>query len=290
MKKRNWLLLLLIGLSAALFFGYRTMAQLNSDNQAPKISFTQESIQVSVLDPKSALLQGVTAADDKDGDVTSSVVVERIRLTDPNGAITVHYAAFDQSGNVSKAERSAQYTDYESPRFSLEEPLLFVQNSNFDILDIIGATDTLDGNIRHRVRATSLDDSSVASLGSHEVEFRVTNSLGETVKLVVPVEVYSAGTYTMDVSLTNYLIYLDSGSSFNAGSYLSSVTRNRETVSLRNGTPENYAVKISGTVDTQTPGVYTVDYKVTHTIVNESSPENSQIDTGYSRLIVVVEG
>lgn len=290
MKKRNWLLLLLIGLCLTLFIGYRIMDRLNTDTQAPQITFTEESMQFSVQDPKDVLLQGVTAADNRDGDVSASMVVERVTLTDADGSILIKYAAFDRAGNVAKAERSAKYTDYESPRFSLSAPLFFAENSNFDVLDVIGAADALDGNIRHRIRTTSLDDSSVATLGSHEVEFRVTNSLGDTARLTLPVEVYPTGTYTMDVALTDYLIYLETGSHFNANQYLSSVTRNRETVSLRTGTPRNYAVKITGDVDTRTPGVYVVNYAVTYTVVNELNPENSQVSTGCSRLIVVVEG
>lgn len=290
MKKRNWPILLAIAACVALYFGYRTVDNLRTDTTAPEITFSEEALAVSVADPKDALLQGVTAKDDRDGDVSASVVVERVRLTDPDGTILVRYAAFDRAGNVVKAEREARYTDYESPRFSLSAPLLFAASTNLEILDLISATDAVDGNIRHRIRATSLDGKSLSAKGSHEVEFRVTNSVGDTVRLALPVEIYSAEAYDMDVTLTDYLVYLESGSSFSAKRYLSSVTRNRETVSLRGGTPEHYAVKIDGDVDTRTPGVYAVDYTVTYTVANERNPEDSQIYTGCTRLIVVVEG
>lgn len=290
MKKRNWLLLLAIIACLALYFGYRIMDQRNTDTTPPQITFSDDAVKLSVTDPKEALLQGVSASDTQDGDVTSSLVVERIKLTDPDGSILVKYAAFDGSGNVAKAEREAKYADYESPRFSLSAPLLFTANSSFDVLDVIGATDTLDGNILHRIRATSLDNSAVAAAGSHQVEFRVTNTLGDTARLTLPVEVYDAKEYTMDVELTKYLIYLDSVTNFDAERYLDSVTRNRETTSLRTGTPKNVTVKITGEVDTRTPGVYAVDYFVTYTLVNEYNPESSQISRGWSRLIVVVEG
>lgn len=290
MKKRNWLLLLAIAACLALYLGYRTMDRLNTDTTPPQITFSGETVVLSVQDPQDALLQGVAAADGNDGDVTASLVVERVKLTDPDGSILVKYAAFDRSGNVTKAERAAKYIDYESPRFSLREPLLFASNTSFDILDVIDASDTLDGDIRHRIRATSLDGSAVTAAGSHEVEFRVTNTLGDTARLTLPVEVYTTGDYTMDVALTKYLIYLEAGTDFDAEQYLDSVTQNRETISLRSGTPRNYTVKITGDVDTHTPGVYTVDYLVTYTSVNEYNSESSQISRGWSRLIVVVEG
>ena len=290
MKKRNWLVLLAIAACLALYVGYRAINALQADQTAPEITFSEGSPEVSVEDPKDALLRGVSATDNRDGDISASVVVERVQLTDPDGSILVRYAVADSAGNVSKAEQEARYTDYKSPRFSLTQPLLFPDKSAPDLMDVIKAADTLDGEITQRIRATSLDGTSASSRGSHEVEFRVTNSLGDTARLVLPVEVYAAGEYSLDVSLTSYLIYLDASSDFDAERYLNSVTRNRETESLKDRIPDDYAVKITGDVNTRVPGVYTVDYLVTHTIVNQYNPENNQISTGWSRLIVVVEG
>lgn len=290
MKKRNWLILLLIGLCLAVFLGYQALDRIRTDKKAPVITFSEEPLQLSMADPEAALFQGVTASDNRDGDVTASVIVERIQLTQSDGSILIKYAAFDHSGNVAKAERTARYTDYERPRFTLSSSLLFEEKSNLNLMNIIGASDPLDGNIRHRIRATSLDDSSVAGLGEHEVEFRVTNSLGDTVRLTLPVEVFAEDIHTLDLALTNYLIYLDAGSSFDARQYLRSVTWNQETISLDEEIPPSYAVKIDGDVNTRVPGVYAVDYTVTHTVINEYNPGNSQVRTGCARLIVVVEG
>ena len=242
MKKRNWLLLLAIAVCLGLYFGYRAIDRLSTDSTPPQIVFSDEALELSVQDSSDVLLQGVTAFDNRDGEVTASLVVERVRLADTDGSVLVRYAAFDRSGNTSKAERAARYTDYEAPRFSLNRPLLFTSNVSFDILDAVSASDTLDGDIHHRIRATSLDDSSITSAGSHEVEFRVTNGLGDTARLTLPVEVFASGIYTMDVTLSKYLIYLEAGTAFDADRYLDSVTRNRETVSLRGGMPRNYSV------------------------------------------------
>lgn len=289
MKKQNWLYGLLIVLCLAAFLAYQAVTRLSADTQSPTISVSGNVPELSVLDDRSALLSGVTATDDRDGDVTASLLVESIRLKSGDGTIDVTCAAFDRAGNVAKATRQARYTDYRSPRFSLSQPLLFPQGSSFDVLDIVGAGDVLDGDIQHRVRATSLDDASVSSVGAHQLQFRVTNSLGQTVELVLPVEVYPSGIYDMRLTLSDYLVYLEPGSSFDARSYLMSATQNTQTVSLRDTAPANYSVKITGTVDTATAGVYTVDYLVTHTVVNESDPENSRVYTGFTRLIVVVE-
>lgn len=283
MKNRRWLYLALIAVCLAAFYGYRAVARLSTDTKAPEINVGTETLQVSVQDSRAVLLQGVTATDNSDGDVTSSLVVESVRLVDSNGTVSVSYAAFDKAGNVAKAERQVQYTDYESPRFSLSVPLVFAQNSSFDVLSVIEAEDMVDGSITHRIRATSLDSNSIITLGTHDVEFRVTNSQGDTAELVLPVEVYSSGSYQAQLSLTSYLIYLNVGDSFRAEDYLGEYTLGREVTSLRGGVPSGFILRTTGEVDTQTPGVYTVAYKV-------STSQAEQLYTGYSKLIVVVEG
>ena len=290
MRNRKWPYVLLIILCLVIFGAYRAVRQISADTEAPKITVDTKQLEVSVQDDKSALLQGVTARDNRDGDVTASLLVENIRLLDKAGTVTVTYAAFDKAGNVAKAERQVQYTDYESPKFSLSDPLIFVQNSNFDILSIISAQDVIDGDIQHRIRATSLDESSVATLGNHEVQFRVTNSLGDTVEQVFPVEVYAAGTYEAGLTLTQYLVYVPVGSSFRAESYLEDFTLNRETTSLRGGLPDDFSLRTSGKVNTDTPGVYPVAYTVTYTPENQGNAQMVRKYTGYSKLIVVVEG
>ena len=290
MKNKKWPYLLLIALCLVIFAAYQAVTRIRADTEAPKITVDTQQLQVSVQDDKSALLQGVTARDSRDGDVTASLLVENVQLLDKDGTITVTYAAFDKAGNVAKAEREVQYTDYESPKFSLSAPLVFAQTTNFDILSVIGAQDAVDGDIQHRIRATSLDEASMAALGSHKVQFRVTNSLGDTVEQVFPVEVYSAGTYAAGLTLTQYLVYLSVGSNFRAEAYLEDFTLNQETTSLRRGLPDNYSLRTSGSVNTNKPGVYSVAYTVTYTPEHEERIQTVQKYTGYSKLIVVVEG
>jgi hypothetical protein len=290
MKNKNWIAVLLIIVCVAGYYGYRALDLARTDTKAPKIEINTERVEVSVLDPKSALLQGVTAMDNVDGDVTESVVVESISLLNRDGTISVSYAAFDSTGNVAKATREAKYTDYESPKLTLSGPLLYGYGSNFDVLSTVGATDMIDGDIQHRVRATALEEDSIATLGTHQVRFQVNNSLGDTMALELPVEVYAADTYNAGLTLTEYLIYLPVGANFNPSSYLGDFTLRGETTNLRNGLPGNYTLRTKGEVQTQQPGVYCMEYRVTYTVRNETNPNLNQEYTGYSKLIVVVEG
>lgn len=283
-------MLVLIVMCLAVLFIYRSMDRIQTDSQPPKINMDTQLLTVSVQDPKSALTQGVTATDDVDGDVTASLLVESISLLSSDGTVSVGYAAFDHAGNVAKAHREVRYSDYNSPRFTLNKPLIYTYGQSFDILSNIGAVDVIDGDIQHRIRATATEGASISTIGTHMVQFRVSNSLGDTVTLQFPVEVYTADTYNASLSLTDYLIYLPEGSSFDAEDYLDTFTVAGEKYSLESGLPRNFSLKTSGQVSTQTPGTYVVEYRVTYTDRNEASPDLNKEYTGYSKLIVVVEG
>lgn len=283
MIKKNWKLLVLLAVCLGVLVGYRIFDGLRTDSTAPEITISDSAVpELSVYAPE-ALLEGVSATDDRDGDVTASIVVESIGGMMDDGTVTVTYAAFDSSGNVAKRKRTVRYTDYESPRFTLRQSLDFVYGTSFDVLNVVGAVDLLDGDIGYRVKATSMDAVSINTEGIHDVRFRVSNSLGDQVELVLPVEVYYSGRYNAQLHLSEYLLYLDAGEAFDPKAYLKEYIARGESKNLTKGIPEGLTLETEGRVDTQNPGVYVVSYTV-------SSTQGSTLYEGYARLIVVVEG
>lgn len=253
----------------------------SDDTRPPVISMASDVLEVSVSATDADLLAGVTAMDVRDGDVTGSILIQGVsNLTD--GTVTVTYAAFDSAGNVSKANRTLRYTDYVSPRFELKEALVFVANTSMDVLDRVGATDVIDGDISRMVKAELVGNTgSLAYPGVHEVQFRVTNSLGDTSYLTLPVDVVEQSDYNADVVLRSNLIYLPKGSSFSAGSYLKGLVTRFDDKLI--SSMSELDVNIESNVNTDIPGVYSVRYTVTYTRgVTEY--------VGYSRMHVVVEG
>ena len=286
MKKKDWICLALAAVCLGILAGYRTLINLRADNKSPEILIADQLLEISALDSREALLQGVTARDDTDGDVTDSLVVESVRLLRQDGTVTVTYAAFDSARNVSKKTREVLYRDYESPRFALKQPLMFSQK-NYDLLSLITARDMLDGDITGRIRATALDEISSDFQGTYKVRFQVTNSLGDTVDLVLPVDVYTPGVNEVAMTLTEYLIYLESGDRFNARDYLDELTVGRDIIPLGKNLPDTMKLTVSGKVETGVPGIYVINYHLAYCPVPQR-PE--QTYNAYSRLIVVVEG
>lgn len=291
MKKKNLIRLLMIAVFLAAFACYKQYDALKTDNAAPVISFDDSQLlEISVKDPKSALLQGVTAKDERDGDVSGKLVVENMQLVDTSGLIEVGYAVTDNSGNVAKTVRKVQYTDYQSPKFGLRKALIYEVGDDFDIMADAYATDVIDGDIQHRIRTTAVTGGTITKEGLHKVHFQVTNSLGDMMEIIVPVEVLERGYYPAELELTDYMIYLPLNSVFMPKNYLGSFTHKLETIEMDGKLPRDFVLETAGSVDTGIPGVYTVEYRVTRIVRHETNPDFDQEFTGYSRLIVVVEG
>lgn len=102
MKNRN--VFISICISDALLLAGCIYMYINQDRIGPVISFDDEEITYTEKMESEALLEGVYAYDMQDGDVSYSLLVEKISQT-PNGEVIVTYAAKDASNNVTKNVR-----------------------------------------------------------------------------------------------------------------------------------------------------------------------------------------
>lgn len=284
--------LVLFGAGTALY----TFANvIREDHTPPEITIAQDTLELSVSDSRDALLQGVTAQDQHDGDVTDSIVVEHISDITPESTATVTYAAFDRAGNVAKTTRTLLLRDYEPPRFEQHQALVLPEGGQQDVLAFMGATDVIDGDISGHIKGSLVSDTnSLSKAGAHQVEFRVTNSLGDTARITLPVDVYPATAYNAAVTLSDYLVYVSKGTVFHGEKYLKSLDVGAMSYSLMGEDPDVQVlinnpdvgsamhvvhVDMNEDVNTAVPGIYSVTYSVTM---------NDQY-AGFTRLNVIVE-
>lgn len=82
-----------------------------SDSKGPKITVEQKSITYVNGDDKASLLDGVSAYDAVDGDVTVSLIVKDITVLNSGDTAKVTYAARDNNNNISEAYRIVTYVD-----------------------------------------------------------------------------------------------------------------------------------------------------------------------------------
>lgn len=275
-KAGKWLWLAALALCCVAFGVYRLSGGAGVDREAPKISMAEDEIVLSVADEQTALLQGVTAQDAQDGDVTASLLVESVRGLVDEGRFTVTYAAFDAAGNVSKAKRTVYYRDYTAPRFSLSSPLIFRSGSTPDVFAPLNASDVFDGDLTGRIKGTLVSGAQqLSEAGEYTVEFRVSNSLGDTAYLTAPVQVITGWGSGAQLELTAYLVYLPCGADFAPEDYVDCLRYGMQTAAPED---EGFVLSAASEVDTATPGVYCVDYSASYGTMSART-----------RLLVVVE-
>lgn len=260
------------------------------DKNGPKIQIESEEIEMSINDPEEILLEGVTAYDSRDGDVTGTLVVENISNFIETGRRRASLVAFDSDMNITRATRDLVYTDYYSPVFFLTGPLSFDQTSS-DIMKGLSAEDCLDGDITDRISVSYNEEISSDIVGEYSVTYSVSNSAGDVSRLPVTIEYYgtSESSQRPKFELSDYLIYIRPGESIDPWQYLMSVTINGERfeksadgqlVSTRDEEeilPES-RVEIDNPVKNQA-GVYEIVYQT----------DDKETGTGKVRLIVVVQ-
>ena len=292
--------------------GYLMRREMRKDVIPPEITMESDIIECSVSDEEEKMLDGITASDDKDGDITDRIMIDSIRIRDkdnnPNGnEFDIRYVVFDSSNNMNYASRTLVYSDYSAPKFQLFDDLVFSAAYSSSLYTAFQAEDCVDGDISNQI-SIELKDPSVSTLtfGSYDFTVSATNSLGDTssMDLTFRIEDMSADDAMKKplIYLSEYLVYVKAGSKINPKQYLSYVKIDQTTyevvessVFYEEDTQEyNYGysnskndcfvtkdmIQIKNNVNTEEPGVYKITYSMKH-------PAETAIGT--TDLIVVVE-
>ena len=255
-----------------LFAHYYINVNFKSDVTIPVITIETDTLEIPLNATDEDLLKGVTAYDEKDGDLTDSVMVESISKFTVKGISTVTYVVCDSDKHVTTATRKITYKNYTSPRFSMNSALCFSSRSEASFKGVLSATDCIDGDISNNIVITSADYTA-RTAGYYTCTAKVSNSKGDTVTLDLPIVVEDRSPSAPVLTLTEYLIYIKKGSKPDFRTYLKSVTDIYDS-------PVDCAVTMVDEVRSDTPGVYEVHYYA----------EDAQGRTGHTLLIVVVEG
>ena len=226
--------------------------RLSGKDQGPEISCPEGILEVSVGDPEAVLLADVTASDKQDGNLTSRIRILSISKLITNNTAKVTYLVFDSHGNMDTLVRQIRYSDYSRPVFAIKRPLIYAKNEAIALLDRLQVTDVIDGDITDAVRVSALSATSDSAI--YTVSLQVTNSMGDTSRLTVPVVLQDNTTYCPDIRLSSYLVYIHAGEDFNAQSYLTSVKTIEGAVDVSD-------VQITSSVDPSTAGTYYVYYR-----------------------------
>lgn len=252
--------------SAAVFISEK----INTDKTIPQITVEEEMIEVSLKAKDEELLKGLTAFDEKDGDLTDKIIIESISRFTEKGVCKVSYAVCDSDNNVAKATRMIKYKGYKSPRFRVTDNLCFSLYEHIDISKHIYATDSLEGDITGQIVVTS-ENYSVSIPGIYSIDATVTNSKGDTSTIRLPLILEDIPLSAPEIELTEYLVYAEKGKTIDFKSYIVDALDSKE-ASLKN------KVTVESNIDFNKPGTYNVHYYVTDSLGVR----------GHSVLVVIV--
>lgn len=276
-------------LSLIAFIVFNIVDRVTSDHTAPTITSESDTISVTLKPEEkegeaeesaedsgsdAELYQGLTAKDDRDGDLTDSIRVSSMsNFTEP-GKREITYAVFDSSNNGATLTRTLEYTDYTSPQIQLSAPLRYTlsEMSDVSLTENMSVEDCLDGDITSQIRASYNDAVYVQQAGDYPITVQVSNSAGDTCTVDLTVTVTDTADETESEKyyplLSRYIVYAEIGGSVDYASLITGFERNgteylfdKEDAYFMPG--DRGDVKISGDVNFDQAGTYTVDYQFT---------------------------
>lgn len=244
-------LLVVLVITVVIFGATEVYGRILGADVPPSMECASEALEVSVNDDPSVYLTGVTARDQQDGDLTDQILISGISKLINEDTVKVTYLVFDSDDNLATCVRQVRFTDYTSPRFVVEEPLVFSSTDTSALGTMISVADAVDEDLDSGIRLSQLRSTAYGNI--YSVVAQVTNSLGDYARVELPVVIQSSTYSRPQISLSEQLIYLEQGDSFDPQDYLVSVRLDSERLSLTN-------VRITSEVDTSEPGCYWVYY------------------------------
>ena len=99
---------ILLGIANVILLTGCIILYLRTDRISPGITFEAADIVYQEGMDESKLLEGAAAYDGRDGDISDSIVIEKIVENRTNSTAVVFYAVSDKAGNITKASRVFQ--------------------------------------------------------------------------------------------------------------------------------------------------------------------------------------
>lgn len=236
MEKKQGVIIAL--LAVCVFFSVIIAAMyLTSDRTAPVITVDESKVKTYSAEQGEEVLKSYAkAVDAKDGDVSSSIVIENIYVMPDMTRAKVIFAARDHNNNVSKY---SYMIAYEASQEEIEAKEQLTQAETTTAAE---------------AETTTAADSSKNTSKTTEAEKTTAESEAET----------TAGGPKLVLSATEATV--EAGNSFNVMKYISSITDDKDTEDTL-----SRRIIVNGTYSTSKSGTYTLDVYCTDSDLNESN-------------------
>lgn len=246
MKKKG--LFILLGLICIAVVGGSGALFITRDKTGPKIIVSEDrEIAYGTDSDKTVLLDGVTAIDEKDGDVSDSLRVESVQNNE-DGSLEVTYSAVDDSNNVTK--------------LTCKVETLNQKNSDEDAQE--ETTEASEENQEENQENTQQDEEDKEAQNQEEAnQEEVDDSNSDTDAAIAALPEGSP-----QLRLSTHQVDLQVGASFQYVDYIESISDDKDEIN------ELYRkIYLTGEVNTSQAGNYEISYYVTDSDKNQSNIE-----------------
>ena len=234
-------LVAMLFLACAALLAGNVVVYIGEDRNGPEISVPQEEITYVAGTDTSALLNGVTAQDNRDGDVTDTVTIESIIPNADQTGASVVYVAKDSKNNVTKEIRT----------------ILYSTDANQTAAQAAAEQAAADQAAQDQAAAEQAAQGDAAGESAQTTD----DGAAQNEAAIAALSAESPRIY-----LTQYSVELERGAELNELSYVQDISDDEDS------RDELYqGIQISGEVDTNTPGEYTLEYHVVDSDGNNSN-------------------
>lgn len=234
-------LVAMLFLACAALLAGNVVVYIGEDRNGPEISVPQEEITYVAGTDTSALLNGVTAQDDRDGDVTDTVTIESIIPNADQTGASVVYVAKDSKNNVTKETRTILYStdaNQAAAQAAAEQAAADQAAQDQAAAEQVAQGDAAGESAQTTDDGAAQNEAAIAALSAESPRFY----------------------------LTQYSVEVERGADLNELSYVQEISDDKDS------RDELYqGIQISGEVDTNTPGEYTLEYHVVDSDGNNSN-------------------
>lgn len=234
-------LVAMLFLACAALLAGNVVVYIGEDRNGPEISVPQEEITYVAGTDTSALLNGVTAQDDRDGDVTDTVTIESIIPNADQTGASVVYVAKDSKNNVTKETRTILYStdaNQAAAQAAAEQVAADQAAQDQAAAEQVAQGDAAGESAQTTDDGAAQNEAAIAALSAESPRFY----------------------------LTQYSVEVERGADLNELSYVQEISDDKDS------RDELYqGIQISGEVDTNTPGEYTLEYHVVDSDGNNSN-------------------
>lgn len=220
-----------------------------SDSKGPKITVEQRSITYVNGDDKTSLLDGVSAYDANDGDVTVSLIVKDITVLNSGDTAKVTYAARDNNNNISEAYRIVTYVDSDENYSEPDDEAMFQEITEGEVTE---AEVSAENTEAQATEEQAEDNTQETEEPTEEVkeEPQEEEKPEESEKPQPKATENKPEDKTPKITLKQKSVNINVGQTFNPSDYIKS----KENAS---------SIAIDGAINVMAPGTYPLTFKVT---------------------------